>query len=161
MGTIVLDDEWISIIKSLAQTVRELRRTLGWSQDSLARRAGTSQGAVSRIESGNTLNLPFHTVVVVSRALAVGAKSIQTPLTPETKALLEFTGSTGDLTEPTDPDLTSIISLYQRMKPPQRVAFTAFFLATSKLLTNLREEPLRVVPHTCADACPEHHVEPA
>jgi transcriptional regulator with XRE-family HTH domain len=51
----------------LADAVREARRLIGWSQDELARRAGTSQASLSRLELGQSQRLDL---LVVERVLA-------------------------------------------------------------------------------------------
>jgi transcriptional regulator with XRE-family HTH domain len=46
-------------IVHLGMVVRDIRRTIGWSQRELARRAGVSQSLISAIENGRLLTLTF------------------------------------------------------------------------------------------------------
>jgi transcriptional regulator with XRE-family HTH domain len=161
MGAIV--NEWS---KELAKSVREVRDLLGWSQDKLARHARTSQGAISRLESGDCNNTPFTTVVKVCKVLALQAKSLDVPLTPSTAHLLDFAGDfTGEMIEPPDPALVSLIAAFHSVQPRHYDAFMNFFQATASLLTHLKSEyvpplePSRNLPeHSCADSCPVHGV---
>ena len=153
------DDEWISVIKTLAKCVRDLRITLGWSQQKLADRAGTSQGGISRIEAGEGLVVPFHTVVAIARALAVGARSLDTPLDASTEAMLAFAGAaTGDITQPVDPDLEYISRVYNNMGPNHKAAFMEIMRAVVHLVEAHEFRPPKLSAfHVCADSCPEHH----
>jgi transcriptional regulator with XRE-family HTH domain len=56
-------------MRRLARQVRHVRQFLGLSQEELARRAGVSQGAVSRFETGRARMTPLLIVVRISVAL--------------------------------------------------------------------------------------------
>jgi transcriptional regulator with XRE-family HTH domain len=112
------------MIVALGLSVRDLRLTLGWSQTELAARAVTSQGTVSRLESGKVPDLPFHSVAVVLRALAGGAADLHFPLSPPIQALVTFTQSfdSGIICPSLDPGLVALARLYHRLPTPIRPA---------------------------------------
>jgi len=131
----MLAGEWRVIIRTLAVSVRELRLALGWSQNDLATRAVVSQGAISRLEAGDKLNLPLHTVVVVMQQLAHAAQSLDIPLTPSTQALVAFLAPyTGTVTTPLDPTLVSLVRVYQGFTAAQQQALVAFLKTAARLL---------------------------
>lgn len=51
--------------------IRALRKKRGWSQEELARRAGVTQGVVSRAEDPDYGNLTFNTVINICRGFDV------------------------------------------------------------------------------------------
>jgi DNA-binding XRE family transcriptional regulator len=67
--------DWNTWMRRLASQLRRLRRFLGLSQGELARRAGVSQGAVSRLETGRARMTPLVVVlkigVVLRQSMAV------------------------------------------------------------------------------------------
>jgi transcriptional regulator with XRE-family HTH domain len=123
----VLASEWNRMIVDLGLSVRDLRTTLGWSQDELAKRSVVSQGAISRLEAGGHSGIPFHTVVVVLRALALGATDLQTPLSTGVRALITFTQAFDvGITPSLDPGLVTLTRLYHRLPVPIRPALVRF-----------------------------------
>jgi len=62
--------EWRAWMRDLGQQLRRVREFLGLSQDELARRAGVSQGAVSRLEMARGLATPLVVVLKLTAALA-------------------------------------------------------------------------------------------
>jgi transcriptional regulator with XRE-family HTH domain len=69
-------EEWRRWIKVLGRHTRRVREFLGLSQDELARRAGVSQGSVSRLEAGRGLNTPFLVIVRINVALAAVLRTV-------------------------------------------------------------------------------------
>ena len=61
---------WQQWMRDLGQQLRRLRELLGLSQDQLARLAGVSQGAVSRLETGRGVATPLLTVLKINVAIA-------------------------------------------------------------------------------------------
>src|SRR5215468_10972711 len=66
--------DWSAWMRELGRRLRRVREFLGLSQDQVARMAGVSQGAVSRLEAGRGLATPMLVVlkvhVVLARAVA-------------------------------------------------------------------------------------------
>jgi transcriptional regulator with XRE-family HTH domain len=67
-------EEWQRWMKGLGRHTRRVREFLGVSQGELARRAGVSQGAVSRLEAGRGLNTPFLVLVKINVALGAALR---------------------------------------------------------------------------------------
>jgi len=126
-------------MRDLGRRQRGLREFLGLSQERLARLAGVSQGAVSRLEVGKGLATPLLVVLKVNAVLAsevgkldptlVGAElraaiQLQATLTPS-GSVLGF----NDLPLAAEPQLEELVRLYR--ETPAR--------HQSKLLPVLRE----------------------
>ena len=119
----MLASEWNRMIVALGLSVRDLRTVLGWSQCALAERAITSQGSVSRLESGTHPEIPFRSVVLVLRALALGAHVANLPLSFPARSLLTFLqGFEVGITPAVDPGLAALAQAYQRLSAPGRDA---------------------------------------
>src|SRR4029450_11833144 len=116
-----------------ARARRTLRRP-GRRRQHVADRAVTSQGTVSRLESGTVPEVPLHSVVVVLRALAAGADELALGLAPQGQALLTFAQTVDPtflVTAPLDPSLVRLLQLYHRLGPRQRLRFVEFLHATA------------------------------
>src|SRR5262245_48335111 len=61
--------DWARWMRGLGEQVLRVREFLGFSQEQLARIAGVSQGAVSRLENGRGVATPLLVVTKVSAAL--------------------------------------------------------------------------------------------
>ena len=61
--------DWKRWMVGLGQNRRRLRELLGLSQEQLAKIAGVSQGAISRLEAGRGLATPLLVVVKINVAL--------------------------------------------------------------------------------------------
>jgi transcriptional regulator with XRE-family HTH domain len=138
----MLAAEWRTTIKTLATSIRDLRHAVGWSQQALANRAIVSQGAVSRLEAGTKLNLPFHTVVVAARALAEEAPHLGLSLSPPAQALVAFAPFDGTLATSLDPDLRALLRLFHGLPPRQRHALVVFLESTASYLADTTLEAL-------------------
>jgi transcriptional regulator with XRE-family HTH domain len=139
----VLPNEWKRIVVNLASTVKQLRTLLGWSQQKLADRAVTSQGLISRMEAGQAADVPFHSVVVVVRTLAMGMAAIEVPLSPSAKALIEFcqANSAFVTASPPDPDLVTMARILNRLSPRHRKALVQLVKAAAELVSVTDNSP--------------------
>jgi transcriptional regulator with XRE-family HTH domain len=72
--------DWSAFIRELGRRHRRLREFVGLSQDQLARLAGVSQGAVSRLETGRGLATPLLIVMKIAAALVRELRGIDTDL---------------------------------------------------------------------------------
>src|SRR5881628_3669407 len=71
-GDVVMNEavDWREWMRGLGRQLRRVREFLGLSQDQVARLAGVSQGAVSRLEAGRGLATPMLIVLKVHLVLA-------------------------------------------------------------------------------------------
>ena len=128
----MLAAEWRALLRELGVGIRQLRRVLGWSQDGLAARAVTSQGSVSRLESGTCEHVSFHSLVVVLRVLDDGISQLDgVILSPPLQVLLTFArGFDGAVLQPLDPTLVTLLTAYHQLAPAQQQAVARFVDAT-------------------------------
>src|SRR5437867_9953495 len=70
-GDVVMNEavDWREWMRGLGRQLRRVREFLGLSQDQVARLAGVSQGAVSRLEAGRGLATPLIVVLKVHMVL--------------------------------------------------------------------------------------------
>lgn len=83
--------DWIEWMRQLGKQKRRVREMLGLSQDEIARRAGVSQGAVSRLEAGRGVATPLVVVMKVDKAMRDALCELDTEhLSSDAKRWLEF-----------------------------------------------------------------------
>ena len=70
-------------MKEIGERARRMRELLGLSQEQLARRAGVSQGAVSRFEIGRGLNTPLLVSIKINASLASALSTVDPNLLTE------------------------------------------------------------------------------
>src|SRR5262245_64940742 len=81
---------WQEWMRSLGRHTRRMREFLGLTQEQLGRRAGVSQGAISRLEAGRGLATPLLVVVKIAGALQQSLAALdQALLSPEARRLVE------------------------------------------------------------------------
>src|SRR5204862_5686298 len=70
-GNVTMNEtvDWREGMRDLGRQLRRVREFLGLSQDQVARLAGVSQGAVSRLEAGRGLATPMMVVLKINLAL--------------------------------------------------------------------------------------------
>lgn len=130
--------EWMS---GFGRHVRRVREFLGLSQVELARRAGVSQVAISRFESGRGLNTAFVIALRISLALARALKAVdRRVLTDDVRRFVEhmdFLALPDDpeapplpggvpvdrLTVTADPEVERLARLYRELPPGRRSGF--------------------------------------
>jgi transcriptional regulator with XRE-family HTH domain len=127
----VADDdrsEWRQWMHQLGDRIRRLRDLVGLSQDQLARLAGVSQGAVSRLETARGLATPLVVVLKINLALAGALRRIDpTILDADLRRALDLQEALGPaprVPRPTaapvtsDPRIETLIGLYR--ETPER-----------------------------------------
>ncbi len=75
--------QWAEWMQRFGRQTRRVRESVGLSQDELARVAGVSQGAVSRLENGRGVATPFVVVLKVNGALARELRKLDPSLLDE------------------------------------------------------------------------------
>ena len=125
--------DWREWWKAFGNQHREIREFVGFSQERLAKLAGVSQGAVSRLEAGKGLGTPMLVIlkigIVIQRALRTMDTSM---LRPELRQFLELeqrlsppvAGTGFEAVPVTDqPELEEIVKLFRRVPERNRDAF--------------------------------------
>lgn len=130
--------EWLRHIAMLGHVVQELRQMLGLSQQTLADRAGISQGAISRLESGEHPEVPLISVARVAQALSQLAPWVDGVLPRTQSALFELARdlppSVTGKGEPPDPGLRRLLNAYWLLTPPRRAVLIELVLPLASYL---------------------------
>lgn len=131
------------LIIRFGEEVRAARLLLGWSQVELADHARTSQGCVSRIESGKHTDIHFVNALGVARALGIALAQLDTPLSPVMRALTQV-GHELPLpaTPPFEPTFAALLQQFHRLSPVRRETFVRIVQPIAALLADptLRED---------------------
>lgn len=140
-------DDWSVLFKGLGRTVRFARFVLNLSQFELGRRAGTSQGTISRMETGTHPGLPIVSVARVIGVFATAPPVLTEALARSHSALFALGHAFPTALQPTetlppDPGLRQLLLAYHELTPVQRALFVdlAFSLAT-RLRTTSSDVP--------------------
>src|SRR2546429_6620461 len=77
-GNVTMNEtvDWREGMRDLGRQLRRVREFLGLSQDQVARLAGGSQGAVSRLEAGRGVPPPLMVVLKVHPGLAPAPRAV-------------------------------------------------------------------------------------
>jgi len=142
------DDEtpldWRQWMRALGGQQRRIREFLGLSQEELARHAGVSQAAVSRLETGRGLATPLLIVLKVSQALErelrqldpaiLNAKLRASLVRPD--LLPALVSSQGPTVEPSRAERGAgeVVALYQAIPERHRGEFLSFLRAAAAAL---------------------------
>ena len=135
--------DWSGWMHDLGRRSRRVREFLGLSQDQVARMAGVSQGAVSRLEAGRGLATPMLVVlkvhVVLARALGqldagLIDDQLRASLDLGSLARLGAAEKNGDVPITKDPELEEIVELYHALTGRQRRTLVAVVRATARSL---------------------------
>jgi transcriptional regulator with XRE-family HTH domain len=138
--------DWRAWWQQFGRQHREIREFVGFSQEQVARLAGVSQGAVSRLEAGKGLGTPLLVILkinlVIRRALATMDTSM---LKPDLRQFLELerrlsppVGTTGFNALPVteQPELQELVRLFRRVPERNRYAFVTVVRAVARALSH-------------------------
>ena len=137
--------DWRDWMRGLGRQLRRVREFLGLSQDQVARLAGVSQGAVSRLEAGRGLATPMVVVLKVHRVLTRALQAFD-PAIPDDEVratlglenLIAPPAGAGGRHEPLpitrDADLEMLVHLYRTLPERQRRTLVAVVRATASSL---------------------------
>lgn len=89
--------------------IKDLRLSLGLTQQQLAKRAAITQGSLSSIERGSTKGLKADTIIALAKALGTNPQWLQTGK-----------GAPGEALTP-DPDEVEAIHILRALSPQARV----------------------------------------
>jgi len=123
-----------------------VREFLGMSQEQLARLAGVSQGAVSRLEAGRGLATPMLVVLKINLALRAALRDVDPALlSDDLRRVLEIeerisprVGDVGIGAESVtkDPALEDVVRLYRGVPERQRDTFLSVVRAAAEALSS-------------------------
>lgn len=138
--------DWKKWMRDFGRQERRVREFLGLSQEQLARLAGVSQGAVSRLEAGRGLATPMLVILKINLAVARALRALDPALLNEDlRRALDFEhllsppiGEIGfDATPITsDPDLEELVRMYRDLPDRQRATFLSVVRATASALVS-------------------------
>jgi transcriptional regulator with XRE-family HTH domain len=132
--------DWPIWMRDLGRQLRRVREFLGLSQDQVARLAGVSQGAVSRLEAGRGLATPMLIVLKVHLVLARALEQLDPALIDDQMreslalgGLVSSAPRNGDREMPItkDPELEELVQLYRALPERQRRTLVAVVRATA------------------------------
>src|SRR5262245_18227552 len=136
--------DWSGWMHDRGRRIRRVREFLGLSQDQVARLAGVSQGAVSRLEAGRGLATPMLIVLklhlVLARALGAFDPALLDDQRRETLGLAELMAAAPTVPEnggppiTRDSDLEEMVQLYRSLSERQRRTLVAVVRATANSL---------------------------
>jgi transcriptional regulator with XRE-family HTH domain len=136
--------DWREWMRALGAQQRRIRQFLGLSQDELARRAGVSQAAVSRLEMGRGLATPWVIVLRIGQALVRELRQVDPAiLNPRLRGAVETPDLLPVLAIGYPPDAEAledersadeVVALYQALPESQRAEFLVFLRAAAEAL---------------------------
>jgi transcriptional regulator with XRE-family HTH domain len=140
------DIDWREWMRAFGRQERRVREFLGMSQEQLARLAGVSQGAVSRLEAGRGLATPMLVVLKINLALRAALRDVDAALlSDDLRRVLEIeerisprVGDVGIGAAPVtkDPALEDVVRLYRGVPERQRDTFLSVVRAAAEALSS-------------------------
>jgi DNA-binding XRE family transcriptional regulator len=137
--------DWRAWWQAFGKQHREIREFLGFSQEQLARMAGVSQGAVSRLEAGKGLATPMVVILKINLVIRGALHGIDPSLLKDDlRQFLELErrispplGGTGFNALPiTDqPEMQQLVRLYRTVPERNRDAFFSVVQAVAVALS--------------------------
>jgi transcriptional regulator with XRE-family HTH domain len=152
--------DWARWMRGLGRQVQRVREFLGLSQDQLARLAGVSQGAISRLENGRGMATPLLVVMKVNEALRAGLSRLDPAhLSPEARRLVDLTGhiasDTGGFASyapAADARSEDLLRLWRSVPERQRDQLLSIVRATATALRDASGGPASPPPDRAAPA---------
>ena len=136
--------DWRGWMRAFGRQQRRLREFLGFSQEQLAKLAGVSQGAVSRLETGRGLATPMLVILKINLAMRKALRAVDPSLlTDELRGVIEMVdrisptiGEVGSDSIPLtkDPEVEGLVRMYRGLPTRQRQAFVSVARATAAAL---------------------------
>jgi hypothetical protein len=130
-----IDPDWRGLLRRLGTMVYACRTVAGLSQDQLGRLAHTSQGAVSRVESGACIAIPLVTYARLGRALLQHLDPVTEYLTADLRGALDVLRVLGAIPQPgaadavfLDDRLTRVFACMNNTTPEKRATFVQAML---------------------------------
>lgn len=138
------DQDWREWMRGLGRQTRRVREFLGLSQEQIAKLAGVSQGAVSRLEGGRGLATPLLVVVKLNIAIRGALRQFDADvLSPAARDII----ARADMCAPEnesrfveyplakDEGVEDFVRLYRRLPEKQRDKLMAVVRATATALS--------------------------
>jgi transcriptional regulator with XRE-family HTH domain len=137
--------DWRGWMRAFGRQQRRLREFLGFSQEQLAKLAGVSQGAVSRLETGRGLATPMLVILKINLAMRKALRAVDPSLlTEELRSVLEMVdkispaigdiGGVEAMPLTKDPEVEGLVRMYRGLPTRQRQAFVSVARATAAAL---------------------------
>jgi transcriptional regulator with XRE-family HTH domain len=136
--------DWRAWMLAFGRQERRVREFLGFSQEQLARLAGVSQGAVSRLEAGRGLATPMLVVLKINLAMRRALRDVDPALlNDDLRRVLQIderlsprVGDVGVDALPVtkDPGLEELVRLYRGLPDRQRPTFLSVVRAAADAL---------------------------
>ena len=137
--------DWREWMRGLGRQSRRVREFLGLSQEQIAKLAGVSQGAVSRLEAGRGLATPLLVVLKLNIAMRKALEGYDPEvLSPEVRRLVVETdlhlpdgGRAGFVSYPVarDASIEELVRLYRGLPERQREKLLTVVRATAAALS--------------------------
>jgi DNA-binding XRE family transcriptional regulator len=137
---------WEEWMRGMGRYTRRLRELAGLSQEELAGRAGVSQGAVSRLESGRAVQTPLIVVMKINTAMRQALAALpREAWTAETVHIMDDVAArripvrgTGFDAVPITPDplLTKMVKIFWSVPPRHRAHLVAVLEAMCAMLAD-------------------------
>lgn len=138
--------DWVRWMRGLGRNSRRIREFLGLSQEQLARLAGVSQGAISRLEAGRGLATPLLVVVRIQLAFQAALSKIDRSLLSEDAiklidldhrlGMVPNAGEFIDVPIAQDPSVEEYIRTYRDLSERQRQTLLSVVRATAAALVS-------------------------
>jgi transcriptional regulator with XRE-family HTH domain len=136
--------DWKEWMRAFGRQERRVREFLGLSQDQLARLAGVSQGAVSRLEGGRGLATPMLVVLKINLAMRRALLEVDPALlNDDVRHALEFDHLVSPPVDDVgfnalpitkDPGLEELVVLYRNVPERQRETLLSVLRAAADAL---------------------------